>query len=138
MSTVNQLKAQYPHAIAWSFGNSPAMADELAELVVRGIKTASCGSLASFISEDESPTIGGYSIILDGKGDPACVIRTIAMRIIRFCDMTEDIARKEGEGDRSLSYWQQGHKDFFQKEGTYSDAMELVAEEFELIEVLQR
>lgn len=136
MSTVNQLKAKYPHAIAWSFGNSPAMADELAELVVRGIKTASCGSLSSFISEDESPIIGGYSIILDGKGDPACVIRTIAMRIIRFCDMTEDIARKEG--DRSLSYWQQGHKDFFQKEGTYSDAMELVAEEFELIEVLQR
>jgi uncharacterized protein YhfF len=111
------------------------MADELAELVAKGIKTAACGSLSSFKHEDESP-IGGYSIVLNSKGEPVCVIRVISMRIIRYCDVDQDLARKEGEGDLSLRYWRQGHKDFFQREGSFDEAMELVTEEFELVEVL--
>jgi uncharacterized protein YhfF len=112
------------------------MADELATLVVKGIKTATCCSLSSFLEGDESPTIGSYSIILNGKGDPVCVIRTMAMRIVRFCDVNEDHAKKEGEGDLSLKYWREGHREFFTREGTYDDRMELVAEEFELVESL--
>src|SRR5471030_789684 len=112
------------------------MADELAELVIRGIKTASCCSLSSFNGGDESPTIGCYSIILNGKREPVCVVRTRVMRIIRFCDMTEELARKEGEGDLSLTYWKEGHKNFFIKEGTYAETMELVVEEFERVEIV--
>ncbi|EPF17596.1 ASCH domain [Cedecea davisae] len=136
MRKIDDLKVNYPGAIAWPFGDTPAMADELAELVVKGIKTATCCSLSSFQNEDESPTIGSYSIVLNGKGEPACVIRTIAMRIVRFCDVAEEFARKEGEGDLSLRYWREGHKEFFLREGTYHEAMELVAEEFELVEVV--
>ncbi|OAT33655.1 hypothetical protein M975_1016 [Buttiauxella brennerae ATCC 51605] len=58
------------------------------------------------------------------------------MRLIRFSDVTEEFARKEGEGDLSLEYWRREHKAFFTREGFYSDDMELVAEEFEVIEVL--
>ncbi|HHQ6548731.1 TPA: ASCH domain-containing protein [Serratia fonticola] len=133
---IESLKTKYPGAIAWPFGDSAEMADELADLVIKGVKTATCCSLSSFKNEEESPTIGGYSIILNGKGDPVCVIRTIAMRIIRFCDVTDELAKKEGEGDLSLRYWKQGHKQFFQREGSYCDTMELVAEEFELVELL--
>ncbi len=136
MDLVASLKEKYPGAIAWEFGNSCEMADELAALVVQGVKTASCGSLSSFINEDDAPTIGGYNIILNGKGEPVCVIRTVAMRILRFCDVTEEFARKEGEGDLSLKYWQEVHKAFFENEGCYSAEMELVAEEFQLIELL--
>ncbi|MGF6562511.1 ASCH domain-containing protein [Erwinia aphidicola] len=136
MDLVASLKEKYPGAIAWAFGNSGEMADELAALVVQGVKTATCGSLSSFINEDDSPTIGGYNIILNGKGEPVCVIRTVAMRILRFCDVTEEFARKEGEGDLSLKYWQEVHKAFFENEGCYSAEMELVAEEFQLIELL--
>ena len=53
-----------------------------------------------------------------------------------FSDMTEEFARKEGEGDLSLEYWRKEHKAFFTREGYYSDDMELVAEEFKLIEIL--
>lgn len=136
MDLVASLKEKYPGAIAWAFGNSCEMADELAALVVQGVKTASCGSLSSFINEDDAPTIGGYNIILNGKGEPVCVIRTVAMRILRFCDVTEEFARKEGEGDLSLKYWQEVHKAFFEHEGCYAAEMELVAEEFQLIELL--
>lgn len=136
MSMIEKLTVKYPGAIAWAFGDSPEMADELAGLVIEGKKTATCGSLSSFKNEDGSPTIGGYSIILNGKGEAVCVIRTVSLRIIRFCDVSEDLASKEGEGDLSLNYWREEHKNFFSREGTYREDMELVAEEFELVEVV--
>jgi len=136
MSMIEKLKVKYPGAIAWAFGDSPEMADELAELVIKGVKTATCGSLSSFKNEEGAPTIGGYSIILNGRDEPVCVIRSISLRIVRFCDVDEDLARKEGEGDLSLKYWREGHKAFFSREGTYQEDMELVVEEFERVEVL--
>ncbi|NRG11807.1 ASCH domain-containing protein, partial [Klebsiella variicola] len=42
----------------------------------------------------------------------------------------------EGEGDLSLEYWNEGHKRYFEREGTYSEEMELIFEEFELTEIL--
>lgn len=136
MVSVESLKSTYPGSIAWSFGDSVNMADELAELVVKGRKTASCGSLASFISESPSPNVGSYHIILNGQQLPVCVIRLISLRIVKFCDVDETFARKEGEGDLSLDYWQKEHRAFFSREGTFSESMELVAEEFQLVEVM--
>lgn len=136
MSTIAKVKIKYPGALSWAFGDNAELADELAALVICGLKTASCCSLLSFQSEDNPPTIGSYSIILNSQDEPVCVIRTVAMRIVRFCDVTEDLAIKEGEGDRSLHFWQQAHQAFFTREGSYSETMELVAEEFELVEVL--
>ncbi|PXM28036.1 ASCH domain-containing protein, partial [Klebsiella variicola] len=45
-------------------------------------------------------------------------------------------ARKEGEGDLSLEYWKREHQRFFSCEGHFSEDMELIAEEFEVVEVL--
>ncbi len=136
MNMIEDLKVRYPGAVAWSFGDTPEMADELAERVAKGIKTATCCSLSSFKLEDEPAVIGGYNIILNSKGEPVCVIRVVSMRLIRYRDVDQDFVSKEGEGDFSLNYWMQGHKDFFQREGSFDEAMELVAEEFELVEVL--
>lgn len=130
------LRKKYPGAAVWSFGDSPVLADELAALVIRGRKRATCSSLVSFQQESDKPEIGSYSIILSGSGEPVCVIRTELMRIIRFCDVTESLAAKEGEGDLSLHFWQAGHQAFFEREGTFSPVMELVFEEFSLTEVL--
>lgn len=136
MALIDSIKMKYPGALAWSIGDNAEMANELANLVMRGIKTASCGSLASFQREESAPKVGSYNIILNGSGAPVCVIRIVSMRLVRFCDITEDFARKEGEGDLSLEYWRNEHKAFFTREGVYSDDMELVAEEFELTEIL--
>lgn len=53
-----------------------------------------------------------------------------------FCDVTAELARKEGEGDLSLEYWQREHQRFFTREGHFSEDMELIMEEFEVVEVL--
>lgn len=133
---IDRLKTKYPGALAWAIGDNPDMANQLADLVIKGVKTASCGSLAAFLSEASPPLVGSYNIILNGQGDPVCVIRIISMSLVRFCDVTEEFARKEGEGDLSLEYWRKEHKAFFTRAGCYSDDMELVAEEFELVDVL--
>nr|WP_148251165.1 ASCH domain-containing protein [Raoultella terrigena] len=126
---------RYPGAFCWSFGDSPALADELVALVIAGKKRGTCGSLASYRQENPPVTPGSFHIVLNGVGEPACVIRTLALRIIRFNEMTADLAALEGEGDLSLGYWQQAHRAFFEREGSWSPEMELVYEEFALIDV---
>lgn len=113
MAAVEELKVKYPGANAWQMGDSPELASELADLIKKGIKTASCGSFASYQQEEPAPKIGSYNIILDGQSIPVCVIRLVSMQLVRFCDVTEEFARKEGEGDLSLEYWQKEHQRFF-------------------------
>ncbi|MDY1035700.1 ASCH domain-containing protein [Lelliottia sp. CFBP8978] len=136
MNTTDSVKNRYPGAAAWSFGDNPDMADELAGLVISQKKTASCGSLASCLAEDPAPRIGSYHIILNGQQEPVCVIRMMSMRLVKFCDVDEAFAAKEGEGDLSLAYWRKEHQAFFTREGSFAEDMELVAEEFMLVEVL--
>ena len=136
MTRVEALKVKYPGADAWQMGDSPELASELANLIKKGIKTASCGSFTSYQQEASAPKVGSFNIILDGQNAPACVIRLVSMRLVRFCDVTEAFARKEGEGDLSLEYWQREHQRFFTREGYFSEEMELIAEEFEVVEVL--
>ncbi|MCT8156514.1 ASCH domain-containing protein, partial [Klebsiella aerogenes] len=60
----------------------------------------------------------------------------VSLQLVRFCDINEEFARKEGEGDLSLEYWKKEHQRFFIREGHFSEDMELIAEEFEVVEVL--
>lgn len=130
------LMEKYPDALQWGFGDLPALTDALAALVVAGKKTASCGSLAAYQQEAHKITPGSFHIILDSQAQPVCVIQIVAMRLVRFCDVTAEMAQKEGEGDLSLAYWRQAHQEFFQREGLFATDMELIYEEFRLVEVL--
>ncbi|TCV96574.1 ASCH domain-containing protein [Biostraticola tofi] len=124
----------YQHASQWAFGDSPEMADQLLALVMAGEKTASCGSYDSYRAE-LSPMVGDYHIVLDGRGKPGCAIRTLSLRLIRYRDVTADMAAKEGEGDKSLNYWQQAHREFFERNSGFSQDMWLIYEEFEVVAV---
>ncbi len=136
MVKLREIEMKYPGAGAWQMGDSPELASELANLIKKGIKTASCGSFASYQQEESAPRIGSYNIILDGQNVPVCVIRLVSLQLVRFCDINEEFARKDGEGDLSLEYWKKEHQRFFIREGHFSEDMELIAEEFEVVEVL--
>lgn len=130
-------EANHPIPEAWGFGDSAAMADELGALVVQGIKTATCSLLWEYEDRDEPvPRAGDLSIILDGTGQPLCIIRTTVVDVIPFNAVTADFAFAEGEGDRSLAYWQQAHRRFFTRQCAalnreFSDTIPLVCERFE-------
>lgn len=115
----------------FAFGDSPALADELLELVIRGIKTATCST------EDEPNTSRPHErwVVLDGRGAPRCVIETIEVTYRRFNEVEADFAFDEGEGDRSLTHWRNAHRAYFGRLGRFSEDMMLMCERFRLVEV---
>ncbi len=129
---------------AWGFGNTPQMADELGDLVRRGIKTATCSLLWEYEAELENmPQEGEYSIILNGAGLPICIIETVEVQIKPYNQVEAPFAYEEGEGDRSLAYWRKAHWNFFEKGcealgKERSETMPLVCERFRLLFVQGR
>ncbi len=101
---------------AWSFGNSKDMADELSDLVNRGIKTATTSAYELYEEGEAMPKVGDYSIILNGASDPVCIIQTKVIYVIPYYLITPEHAYHEGEGDRSYKYWRKVHDDFFIEE----------------------
>lgn len=113
------LPERHPHRslntpAAWSFGNSSEMADELGVLVQHGTKTATCSLLWEHETDGQPlPQVGELSIILDGVGLPLCLIETVQVEIKPYGLVDESFAAAEGEGDRSLAYWQDAHRRYF-------------------------
>ncbi len=133
------LSQGHGETIRFAFGDSPALADELLELVLAGRKTATCGALSDFEAGGEPmPQVGRQDIVLDGKGRPAAVIETVEITIRAFSEVDEDFARAEGEGDLSLTFWREGHEAYFQRNGGFSPDMKLVCERFRLVKILER
>jgi len=120
-----------------AFGDSEAMKDELLALVLAGVKRATT-SLARWYDPDTRPRPGDLSLITDGRGAPACIIRTTQVDVTPICDVDAEFAYAEGEGDRSLEYWLAEHRRFFMLEAEqhgfeYSDDLDVVCERFECI-----
>lgn len=124
---------------AWSFGDKPEMADELAALVLEGPKRATASLLWVYEAEDEAlPQAGDLSVILDGQGQPVCIIQATQVEIKPFNQVDADFAAAEGEGDRSLAYWRDAHWRFFSRECQAigrepSLTMPVVCERFRLV-----
>jgi uncharacterized protein YhfF len=122
---------RYRHLRTFSFGDGPALADELLALVIKGIETATC----STEDEPNTSTPGERWVVLDGGGEPRCVIETTEVTYRRFNDVDAGFAHDEGEGDRTLAYWRRAHRNYFGRLGRFSEDMMLMCERFRLIEV---
>src|SRR5215467_9176836 len=102
--------------VTLAFGDSAKLADELLELVVKGIKTATC----STEDEPNTSTPGERWVVLDGRGEPRCVIESTEVEYRRFDEIDAAFAYDEGEGDRSLAYWRSAHRAYFGRLGRFS------------------
>ncbi len=130
------LNDRYPGAGTFRFGDNKALCQRLIALVRAGKKTATCGALRDFEDDPASmPKVGRCDIAANWGGSPAVVIRTLAVRHVRFCDVTWDLARLEGE-DTDLAGWQASHRAYFARNGGFDAKMMLVFETFEMVEDL--
>jgi uncharacterized protein YhfF len=87
-------------------GNSPAAADEGAALIRRGLKTTTSSLLWAYeATRKPLPAVGALSILTDGRGDPVCVIETLAVDVKAFADVDAAFAYDYGEWDRTLETW---------------------------------
>ena len=96
---------------AWAFGAEP---DQLADLVLRGEKTATASAYELYKLENEPlPQVGSFDVILDSQDRAVCIVEITKVSVLPFNEVSAEHAFKEGEGDKSLAYWQQVHEEFF-------------------------
>ena len=118
---------------AWAFG---VEADFLADLVLKGEKTATASAYDLYALEDEPlPQEGTFDIILDSQNQAICIVEITKVSVQPFHQVSADHAYKEGEGDKSLAYWRQVHEEFFtewlEEAGlTFTPDSKVVLEEF--------
>ena len=121
---------------AWSFGEN---ADLLAGLVADGTKTATSSAYPLYQLDGEPlPCEGQYSVILNSRDEAVCIIRTKKVCTVPFDKVSAEHAAREGEGDRSLTYWRQVHRKFFaacleEYALAFDETMGVVCEEFEVV-----
>lgn len=123
----------------WKFCGGGAFADELANLVLTGVKTATASTKLAYEMEDESlPDVGTYSVILFDNDEAACIIRDTKVSIVPFNQVSAEHAYKEGEDDRSLDKWREVHRRAFAPDYKaagleFDENGDCVLEEFEVV-----
>lgn len=123
---------------AWAFGAGKKMADELAALTVKGLKTATTSALELYEPAETKPKVGEYNVILDGSQKPVCITQTVVVEVLPFDQVSAEHAYHEGEGDRTLAYWRRVHQDFFSREYAesgrdFSEKIPCLCEVFKLV-----
>ena len=125
-----------PICESWQFGDD---ADHLANLVLTGEKSATSSAYELYgIEGEDLPQIGEYNIILYSNGQAACITKTTNVYISKFNEISARHAFLEGEGDKSLPYWNEVHERFFSSELTqydisFNNDILVVCEEFEVV-----
>jgi uncharacterized protein YhfF len=126
------------YAVA-AFGDSVEMMDKLAALVETGLKRATTSALRDYEGgREKMPAVGDYIVLVDGKGFPRLVWRTVQVDVSPLNRVDAAFAWDEGEGDRSLADWFDSHRRYFVRQAAREgfamrDDIECVLERFEVL-----
>lgn len=115
---------------SWYFCENEKSANELVNLVLSGEKTGTSSLNKAYEPGEEKPKINDYSIITNFNGDAKCIIKTIEIKTLPFDEITKEMAYLEGEGDKSLEYWREVHRDFF---SNYCNSVSKIFSEKDLV-----
>ncbi|HPU54020.1 MAG TPA: ASCH domain-containing protein [Burkholderiaceae bacterium] len=123
----------------FGFGDSAELADQLADLVLAGVKRATTSLAIEFTAVgDRLPSAGDVCIVLRGNGLPVAVIERIAVVERPFGEVDEAFAAIEGEGDGSLASWRADHCAYFRRVcarhgGRFDEHTSVLCQRFEVI-----
>ena len=130
---------QYRFFEAFMFGNTEKMANELARIVLSGVKTAT-SSLLWAAEQAQQPIVqtGDLSIVTDWQQRPLCITLSTEVTITPFKDVDAQFAYEYGEGERTLAWWQHNLWDYYAQECASigrvpSQEMPLVCERFKVV-----
>ncbi|MDM7892981.1 ASCH domain-containing protein [Curtobacterium caseinilyticum] len=123
---------------AWAFGATPEQADDLLDLVLRGVKDGTASSVWDHeATGDPLPEVGELAVVLDGEGEPRAVIETTDLHVVPFDEVDAEHARAEGEGDRTLAYWRAEHERYWREHSEnprgFAPDMPVLCERFRLL-----
>jgi uncharacterized protein YhfF len=119
----------------YAFGSGPEQADELLAFVTRGTKRATVGALVELEAlDDPLPAVGQLWGLLDGTGQPRFVAETVEVQPGRLPDGTPAYAWDEGEDDRTLEAWWDGHRRWAAQLGQAdTEPLEVLFERFRIV-----
>ncbi len=112
---------------------------ELAQLVLAGVKRGTASLVWTYEHDQKRPPWPGcLSVMTDWHGTPLGIIETKKIEVVPFEEVTAEFAAIEGEGDKSLRYWSDGHWNYFTREckriGKIPDPrMPVFCEQFEVV-----
>jgi uncharacterized protein YhfF len=102
-----------PAYIVDDFADTPEAASKVGKLVRDGVKTTSSSLLWGLEHIGMPlPKVGDTSLVVDGNGDPLCVIEMTEVEIRPFSTVDEQFAFEYGEGERTLAFWLSDNWDF--------------------------
>lgn len=121
------------------FGQDERVADMLANLIAAGEKTGTFTSPWLFEGDpNETPVLGGYTVVTDFHGKPRLLLRTTAVSTMRFDEISENETGLDGPSIRTLAVWRQVHLAYFGRRlakvgRTPSPGMPVTVESFEVV-----
>lgn len=126
--------ARHAGAVAFRFGDGPALNAEVLSLVIEGRKTVTCDAVAGFEARGEPlPEVGRVDIACDWSWRPVCAIRTVAVSIMAFDEMTDELVADQGEF-ADLDDWRQGYRAFLQRTVGFAPGIMMLVERFCVVE----
>jgi len=121
---------------AYCFGDTP---DELAAMVVKGEKTATCNALRLYeLNNRVLPKVDDYNIILNKVLEPVVLIQLEKVEFVPYDEIDENFAIAEGDG--SYENWDNIHTRFFtdalsQFNETFNRKIILVCQHFKVLSI---
>ncbi|MEU3454910.1 ASCH domain-containing protein [Micromonospora sp. NPDC006766] len=119
-----------------ALGTPGEMRANLNTLVLAGVKTATAGLLTSDYAEEneELERVGERLVLVDDHDGLVGVVEVTGVEVVRFADVSWEFARSEGEGDRSIEEWREGHRRYWAREGfTVDDDSQVVCIRFRFV-----
>ncbi|MDO3683779.1 ASCH domain-containing protein [Micromonospora sp. C28ISP2-4] len=120
---------------ALALGTPGELRTRLNTLVLSGVKTATAGLVQEYDDENEELEYAGERLALVDDDDALVgVVEVTGVEVVRFADVPWDFARAEGEGDRSIEEWREGHGAYWTRQGTpVTDDTRIVCLRFRLV-----
>ncbi|ADL43699.1 MULTISPECIES: ASCH domain-containing protein [Micromonospora] len=120
---------------ALALGTPGELRTRLNTLVLSGAKTATAGLVQEYDDENEELEYVGERLVLVDDNDALVgVVEVTGVEVVRFADVPWDFARAEGEGDRSIEEWREGHGAYWARQGTpVTDDTRIVCLRFRLV-----
>ncbi|MFC3503589.1 ASCH domain-containing protein [Micromonospora krabiensis] len=118
-----------------ALGTPGELRADLNRLVLAGVKTATAGLLSEYAEEgEELERIGERLALVDDDDQLVGLVQVTAVDVVPLADVDWDFARSEGEGDRSVEDWRDGHAAYWARLGTpVTDDTEIVCLRFRLL-----
>lgn len=143
INMLNAFRLENPEVVqdipVWHFCDNKIDANDCGELVLSGDKQATSPSLWGIERRKEPmPQVGDLDLITNWQGEALAIIQTKSVKLVAFNKISQAYAFKEGEGDKSLTYWKEVHWLYYQRELAPFDMeptteMPIVCIEFEVI-----